>query len=432
MAKLFKVYKYKHPRYPYRVYIPSKETSKKSYKAFKTKTAADTYVAINKPAIESEGIAVATLDEKHRRAYVQAHKALRPFNLSVGEAVNIVTKALKDLAPYEADIPTAIEHYCRWNDIKEKSTTLQQAFDLHIEDMKAKHKSQRRIADQKSRLGRFKADLGNDKIVGVISSKECNKWLNNLKVIKQEKVDDDKPAHGQAKKVKTSEAISARTRNSYRVALSAFFNFCKMQEYIKSNPIEDIPASVTVAEEIEFYKPEEIRKMLNLSPELSDIRAYIAIGAFAGLRRSEIERLTFDKIDLEQRKIILAAKSTKTKQRRAVDICDNLAHWLAPYAIQISKGDKLTAPNFRKRFEAFRESHKIKWIENGLRHSYGTYKYALTQNEYETAKQMGNSPAVLKNNYANQLVSQKTAQEYFDIKPKLKNDIIDGTKILAG
>lgn len=431
MAKLFKVYKYKHPRYPYRVYIPSKAATKKSYKAFKTKVDADTYVAINKPALESEGMAVATLDEKHRRAYVQAHKTLRPFNLSVTDAVNIVTKALKELAPYEADILMAVEHFCRWNDVKEKSTTLKEAFDLHIEDMKVKHKSQRRIADQKSRLGRFIRDTGDDKIVGVITSKECNKWLNNLKVIKQEKVDEGKSAHGQAKKVKTSEIISPRTRNSYRVALSAFFNFCKMQGYIKSNPIADIPVSVTISEEIKFYKPEEIRQMLNMSPELSDIRAYIAIGAFAGLRRSEIERLTYDKIDLEHCKIILSAKSTKTKQRRAVDICDNLALWLAPYAIQISKGDKLIAPNFRKRLETFRISCKIDWIENGLRHSYGTYKYALSENEYETAKQMGNSPAVLKNNYANQLVSKRTAQEYFDIKPQSESNIIDATKILA-
>lgn len=54
-----------------------------------------------------------------------------------------------------------------------------------------------------------------------------------------------------------------------------------MHGYIKSNPIADIPASVTVAEEIEFYKPEEIRQMLNMSPELSDTRAYITIRALS-------------------------------------------------------------------------------------------------------------------------------------------------------
>lgn len=75
LVKLFKVYKYKHPRYPYCVYIPIKDASKK--------------------------LPLSTRN-------TEAHKTLCPFNLSIADAVNIVSKALKELAPYEADIPMAV------------------------------------------------------------------------------------------------------------------------------------------------------------------------------------------------------------------------------------------------------------------------------------------------------------------------------------
>ena len=76
--------------------------------------------------------------------------------------------------------------------------------------------------------------------------------------------------------------------------------------------------------------------------------------------------------------------------------------------------------------EVFRKEYAINWIENGLRHSFGTYFFALTENEYEVAKQMGNSPDVMKSHYANQLITKETAKEYFEIAPSNDAKVMDG------
>jgi integrase len=157
--------------------------------------------------------------------------------------------------------------------------------------------------------------------------------------------------------------------------------------------------------------------MLFSSEEKSDIRLYIAIGLFAGLRPTEIQRLNFSDINLEDKTILLPAKKTKTSKKRAVIINDTLKAWLVPYIPNILKGGSIINPNFRRRFTEFRKANNIKWVYDGLRHSYGTYFYALTSNEYETAKQMGNSPHIVKEHYANQRIIKEVAEKYFSILP---------------
>lgn len=135
------------------------------------------------------------------------------------------------------------------------------------------------------------------------------------------------------------------------------------------------------------------------------------------MKPSEIQRLDFSDICLEEKTIILPAKKTKTAKKRAVIINDTLEAWLSPYALEIRKGGKIVGTNIRKRFDAFRTTNNIRWIYDGLRHSYGTYFYALTSNEYETAKQMGNSPHIVKEHYANQRIIKEVAEKYFNIIP---------------
>ncbi len=58
----------------------------------------------------------------------------------------------------------------------------------------------------------------------------------------------------------------------------------------------------------------------------------LAIGAFAGLRSAEIERLGWQDIDFASRHIVVSASNAKTASRRIVPLCDNLAEWLRPYS----------------------------------------------------------------------------------------------------
>jgi integrase len=59
---------------------------------------------------------------------------------------------------------------------------------------------------------------------------------------------------------------------------------------------------------------------------------FLAIGAFAGLRSAEIERLDWVEVHLADRFIEVKADNAKTASRRIVPTAKNLAHWLAPHA----------------------------------------------------------------------------------------------------
>ena len=56
---------------------------------------------------------------------------------------------------------------------------------------------------------------------------------------------------------------------------------------------------------------------------------YVAIGLFAGLRRSELCALEWSEIDQKARTIEVEGAKAKTRQRRIVSISDVLSKWLA-------------------------------------------------------------------------------------------------------
>ena len=418
-----------HPRYSY--YVKYTDAGgKRSTKFFKTLDEAQNFYEQGNIQVANAGFEVAGLPEADRRAYLDAQKLLTPYGISVLEAVKEYVDARQRLEPYKKSLSDCLKHFEKWNEIKEESTTLFKAYGQYLDDITAKNKSERYISSQKNRLNRFVREIGNNFIVGIITPAQCNKWLNSLVKIEQEKVEQGETANGQARKVITNLKVSNSTRNSYRRAISAFFSYCVMQGYIKANPIDKVSTSVVFTEETTYYTLNEVRKILYATEPLSDLRLFFAIGFFAGLRPIEIERLDFSDINLKNKTILLPARKTKTNKRRTVLINETLLAWLAPYAIQISKGGQIVLKNFRRRREAFIDSIGVKWLADGLRHSYGTYLYAYSSNKYETAKQMGNSPDVLERHYANLRVTKEEAKEFFNIFPQRENPITQFTDVL--
>ena len=89
--------------------------------------------------------------------------------------------------------------------------------------------------------------------------------------------------------------------------------------------------------------------MLSKGEPLSDLRAYLAIAAFAGLRRREIERLTWDNIKSHNREIAMDNEVAKTGARYIVKIPENLSMWLAPYSDKLNTKEDIVKQNFVKR-----------------------------------------------------------------------------------
>ena len=59
--------------------------------------------------------------------------------------------------------------------------------------------------------------------------------------------------------------------------------------------------------------------------------------------------------------------------------------------------------------------------KNGLRHSFGSYRYAVTDNADKTSKEMGNSPTTLKKSYY-RLATPNRGAEWFALTPSASSD----------
>jgi integrase len=116
---------------------------------------------------------------------------------------------------------------------------------------------------------------------------------------------------------------------------------------------------------------------------------YWAIGAFAGLRSAELERLEWKDIRFERGLIEVSAAKAKTRARRFVTIQPALRAWIASYMKERHQG-KVCPLGLRKRLLKDRTASGLSdWPSNGLRHSFGSYHLEYFKNAALTALEMG-------------------------------------------
>ena len=122
--------------------------------------------------------------------------------------------------------------------------------------------------------------------------------------------------------------VEGRTKNNYRQAINVLFEFARKQKYLPRDHavMDEVEAAAEADFEIEIFTPDELRKLLTHAH--ADLQPVLAIGAFAGLRSAEIERLEWSEINLRDGFIEVKAKKAKTRARRLAPVPDNLAAWL--------------------------------------------------------------------------------------------------------
>jgi len=230
-----------------------------------------------------------------------------------------------------------------------------------------------------------------------------------------------------------NQDVSSRSKNNARATIGAFFKFCKERGWLPRDHegIELVPKFKEKPTDITIYSPWEITQFLNHSrPEMVP---FLAIGAFAGLRSAEIERLDWSEVHLADKFIEIKAAKAKTASRRIVPITGNLAKWLKDHAKD--EGRVVPFDNVNKQIGwlvedtnlALKEAaekdgkdpekaKKVKWKKNALRHSFISYRVAETQDVAKVALEAGNSPQIIFQHYR-ELVQPKEAKAWFGIKP---------------
>jgi integrase len=340
---------------------------------FKDKAEAGTVLKQKLTEQENYGTAGTSFNERHRAEYLECTEKLQPFGMTIRDAVNFYLPHLK-----------ATKRTC----------TAAELVDELLRDKEADGASERYLSDLRSRLTQF-AECFNGKPVTEITSSEVDQWLRSL---------SDK---------ETGKRLSPVTRNNFRRVLIVAFNFAHKKGYCAGNPAEQSAKAKEIAPAVGILTVEETARLLeSAAPELVP---YIAIGAFAGIRRAELERLDWKEVDLHAGLIEVTASKAKSARRRFVKIQPNLAKWLQPYA-QVS--GNVTPADYRVLLESAREEAAIaQWPQNALRHGFASYHLARFNDAAALALELGHTSSNLVFQHYRQLVRPKQAERYWKIAP---------------
>lgn len=233
-----------------------------------------------------------------------------------------------------------------------------------------------------------------------------------------------------------------RTRQHYRGAISMIFDYAKRKDYLEPDKDHQAEKTETIRvndARLESWSVEDMALILKHATERTT--PWIVLGAFAGVRSSEIDRMSWEDIDWSSNLILIKGKlvggaKTRANNDRAIAMTANLKAWLSPF--RTCKGNILKSLGVgdinKDIYNAINEViNKIQaekplfsWKQNANRHSFATYYLAMTGDASTTALAMGNSPTMMLRRYKSIQVEGKTvtramAEEYFAILPGREN-----------
>ena len=332
-------------------------------------------------------VLAASLTDEQAAEYAAAVQSLAPFKAPLVTAASTLAECLKLVGGDLPSLHAAAKFYAaRHRQVTHKPVAKVVSELLAVK--KARGCSPRHLSDLQSRLGRFAADFKKD--CCDVTTAQAQAWFDTLN-------------------------LSPQSYKNYRTVAHLLFEFAVARGYAADNPIAGVEKLKVRASESEVYTLAEIRKLL--AAAAPGFLPCLAIGAFAGLRSAEIERLEWADVDLVGRLITLGAKKSKTASRRIVPIHENLAAWLAPYAAQSGMVWSGTHEGFGGAQRNTAETAGVRWKKNALRHSYASYRFAQTSDAGRVAGELGNSAAVVHRHYR-ELVKPAAADRWFAEKPE--------------
>jgi integrase len=204
-----------------------------------------------------------------------------------------------------------------------------------------------------------------------------------------------------------------KTKNGMRIILVACGNWAEGRGYLVKGG-SPFPAMIRYKESkdaVSIFSPENISSLLAKAD--NTLRPFLALGAFAGLRMAELQRLDWSEIDLVRGYVTVDANKAKTRQRRLVPISDNLKRWL----MTCKRASGPVCLHKRPQIAAARLCENYSWKENGLRHSFISYRLAILHDTARVALEAGNSPEVIFSHYR-ELVTPDVANEWFNVQPR--------------
>jgi integrase len=348
-----------------------KENGKRKRVFFRTKADAETWAHHKTVEATNYGTRALAVPEELRLEAVKCSEELKPFNKSLTDAVRYYVDHLR-LCAQSCVVTGLIAEF--------------------LVSRTSKGRSPKYVKDLRNRLKRFEKAFG-EQNAATLTTREIDQWISGL-------------------------GLGPQSQNNYRTILSSLFSYALSRGYVQSHPVMGIEKAKVVGNAPGIFTPEEMRQLLNAAQEhVPDVLGFLAIGAFAGLRMAEIERLVWNDVDLEDGFIHVGAKKAKSARRRLVKIEPNLRRWLD---VAVRVRESVAPLNLRVRLlETRKAARSKKWPFNGLRHSYASYHLAHFKDAARLALEMGHTDTSMIFGHYRELVRTEEAAGYWRIEPLL-------------
>ncbi len=245
---------------------------------------------------------VLTLKSADRAAYLRAQQLLSPLGVAIETAAAQFAEAKKALG--DAPLSQAVEFFLQRHPRNIKARPVKDVVSELLASKEGDGLSEGYLRHLRYDLEKFGKGFSCN--IGTITGAEIDGWLRGLKV-------------------------APRTRNNLRASVQTLFSYAKARKYLPKDhdEIEAVPLAKDNDGDIEVFTPAEMIELLWFAPP--HLVPFLALGAFAGVRHAEIQRLHWEDIQLEAGIIEIKAAKAKTASRRTIPILPNLQRWLTPH-----------------------------------------------------------------------------------------------------
>jgi integrase len=338
---------------------------------FKTRAEADAERLRQKTLLERHSREAVGLSQREMSDFITARDKLEKFGETINDAVEF-----------------RIDHLER---VRRHGITVEQLTRELLETKRKDGRSEIYLRDLRNILAIFVRDFGSRAVAG-ITVEELDNWLRAL------------PG-------------SPKTRTNFRANIGVLFSLARQRRIITENPIEFTAKPKLPDNPPEVFAVDELRGLLEAAQRTEPgVLPMLAIGAFAGLRDAEIKRLDWAEVDQARKHIEITAVKAKSARRRIVPMQPNLSAWLRPYS---GKTGRFVPDGYRGKIERVRKAAGLtRWPNNGLRHSFASYRLAAIHDAPRVASELGHtSPQMLYSTYR-ELVLPSEAERYWNIRPE--------------
>lgn len=285
--------------------------------------------------------------------------------------------------------------FLRWRAERAGRKTVPALLDAFLRAKRGKGKSVHHLRQLEKDLGAFSSAFAGH--IDLITRAQVEQWLDDRNV-------------------------GPRRWNNLRESVVALCRFARREGALGANLAgAELVERKQTQVMVETYSPEELQKILGVVEE--PWLPAIVLGAFAGMRPQELcpeprsgkPGLTWGNILWRKNKIDVPAGVSKTRKRRFAPLTDAVAAFLGN---SCHTPDDPVCPvgQLSKKTAEWGRLSEVGWRNDALRHSFASYRLAITLNLPALALEMGNSPAMIHRHYLD-LKHEDEALKWFAIRP---------------